>query len=100
MESGIKHGKEILFGDVGYVCLHHPFDLFAVCCFERVETSNIERLEDVRRVGRHAKDDDIVVFAIELEVGRIIVVVTVEDEKAMNPNYSSFGILVEMQNLF
>jgi hypothetical protein len=100
LESGVKRRKEVLFGDVGYVCLYYLFDLFAVCRFERVEISNIERLEDVRRVGRYIKGDDVVVFVVEFEVGRVVVVVAVEDEETMNPNCSSFGMFVEMLNLF
>jgi hypothetical protein len=54
----------------------------------------------MRRVGRHVEDDDVVVFIIELEVGRMVVIVTVEDEEAINPNCSNFGMFVEMLNLF
>ena len=41
-------GKEVLLGDVGYACPHHPLDLLAVGRLERAETANIEWLEDVR----------------------------------------------------
>jgi hypothetical protein len=51
-------------------------------------------------MGRHIKGDDVVVFAIELEVGRIVAIVAVEDKEAINPNCSSFGILVEILNPF
>ncbi|KAK3686091.1 hypothetical protein B0T22DRAFT_241101 [Podospora appendiculata] len=81
-----------------YQLMHDPgrLDLLAVCRLERAETSNIKWLEDVRRVGRHAEHDD----AVELEVGRVVAVVAVEDEEAINPGYSSFGMPVEVLNPF
>ena len=85
---------------MGYACSHHPLDLLAVCRLERAETSNIKWLEDVRRVRRHAERDDVILFAVELEVGRVVAVVAVEDEEAINPGYSSFGMLVEVLNPF
>ena len=49
---------------------------------------------------RHAERNDVVLLAVELEVGRVVAVVAVEDEEAMNPSCSSFGVLVEVLNLF
>ncbi len=69
MESCVERRKEVLFSDIYNACLHYPLDLLAVCCLERAETSNIERLEDVRRVGRYVEGDDVVILVVELEVG-------------------------------
>ena len=100
LESRVERRKEVLLSDVGYACPHHPLDLSAICRLERAETSNIERLEDVRRVRRHAERNDVVLLAVELEVGRVVAVVAVEDEEAINPGCSSFGMLVEVLNPF
>ena len=85
---------------MNYTYPYHLFDLFAVYRLERAKTFNIERLEDIKQMGRHIEGDDIVVFAIELEVGRMVVIVAIEDEETMNPNYSSFGMFVEVLNPF
>ena len=49
---------------------------------------------------RHAEGNDIVLLAVDLEVGRVVAVVAVEDEEAMNSGCSSFGMLVEVLNPF
>ena len=85
---------------MGYARPHHPLDLLAICRLERAEAPNIEWLEDVRRVGRHTERDDIVLLAVELEVSRVVAVVAVEDKEAINPDYSRFGMLVEVLNPF
>ena len=51
-------------------------------------------------MGRHAERDNVVLLAVELEVGRVVAVMAVEDKEAMNPNCSSFGMLVEVLNPF
>jgi hypothetical protein len=51
-------------------------------------------------VGRHAERDDVVLLAVELKVSRVVAVVAVEDKEAMNPDCSSFGMLVEVLNPF
>lgn len=48
-------------------------------------------------MGRHAEGDD-VVLAVELEVRRVVAAMAVEDEEAINPSCSSFGVLVEVLN--
>ena len=54
-------------------------DSLAVGYLQRAKTTNIKRLKDVRRVGRHAKRDDVVLLAVELEVGRVVAFMAVED---------------------
>jgi len=51
-------------------------------------------------VGRHVERDNVVLLAVELEVGRVVAAMAVEDKEAMNPDCSSFGMLVEVLNLF
>jgi hypothetical protein len=67
---------------------------------EGVGAEKVERLEYVRRVRRHAERNDVVLLAVELEVGRVVAVVAVEDEEAINPSCSSFSMLVEVLNVF
>jgi hypothetical protein len=47
-------------------------------------------------VGRHAEGNDVVLLAVELEGGRVVAAMAVEDEEAINPSCSSFGMLVEV----
>jgi hypothetical protein len=68
LESGVERGKEVLLGNVDYTCLYHPLDLLAVYCLKWAETPNIERLKNIRRVGRHIEGNDIVLLIVELEV--------------------------------
>lgn len=100
MESSIERGKEVLLSDVGITCPHQPLDLLAICRLERAKTSNIERLENVRQVGRHAERNDVVLLAVELEVGRVVAVVAIEYKEAINPDFSSFGMLIKVLNPF
>ncbi len=51
-------------------------------------------------MGRYAEGDNVVILVVELEVGRVVAVIAIEDKEATNPSYSSFSILVEVLNLF
>ena len=100
LESRIERRKKVLLSDIGYTCSHHPLDLLAIYYLKRAETSNIKWLKDVRRVRRHIERDNVILFIVELEVGRVVAIVAIEDEEAINPSYSSFSILIEVLNLF
>ncbi len=49
---------------------------------------------------KHVKRDNVILFTVELEVGRVVAIVAVEDEEAINPSYLSFSMLIEVLNLF
>ena len=49
---------------------------------------------------RHTESNDLVLLVVDLEVGRVVAVVAVEDKKAVNPGCSSFSMLVEVLNPF
>jgi hypothetical protein len=100
LESSVERGKEVLLSNVGYTCPYHPLDLLAVYRLKWAETPNIERLKNIRRVGRYTEGNNVVLLTVELEVGRVVAIVAVEDQEAMNPSCSSFGILVEVLNPF
>ena len=100
LESRVERRKKVLLSNIGYACSHYPFDLLAIYYLKRAEISNIKWLEDMRRVRRHTERDNVILFAIELEVGRVVAIVAVKDEEAINPGYSSFSILIEVLNLF
>ena len=51
-------------------------------------------------MGRYTERNDVILLAVELEIGRVVAIVAVEDKEAINPGCSSFGMLVEVLNPF
>jgi hypothetical protein len=88
--------KEVLLRDVGDLHPHHLLNLLAVRDLERTETANIERLEEVGRMGRHAECNNVVGLAEILKVDRVMAVMAVEDEQSMYPSCTALGRLVKM----
>ena len=58
---------------------HQVLNLATVCLLQRPKAANIEWLEEVRGMRRHAERDDVVLLAMELEFGRVVALVAVED---------------------
>jgi len=59
---------------------HQVLNLATVRLLQRSKAANIEWLEEVRRMRRHAERDDVVLLAMELEFGRVVAFVAVEDQ--------------------
>ncbi len=49
---------------------------------------------------RHIERNNVILFIVELEVGRVVAIVAVKDKETINPGYSSFSILIEVLNPF
>jgi len=60
---------------------HQVLNLAAVRLLQRSKAANIEWLEQVGRMRRHAERDDVVLLAMELEFGRVVALVAVEDQQ-------------------
>ena len=60
--------------------LHQVFNLATVRLLQRPKAANIEWLEEVRRMRRYVECDDVVLLTIELEFGRVVALVAVEDQ--------------------
>jgi hypothetical protein len=61
----------------------HPYqvlDLATVRLLQRPKAANIEWLKEVRRMRRHAERDDIMLLAVELEFGRVVALMAIEDQ--------------------
>ncbi len=58
---------------------HQVLNLATVRLLQRPKAADIEWLEQVRRMQRHIESDDVVLLAIELEFGRVVAFVAVED---------------------
>ena len=59
---------------------HQVLNLATVRLFQRPKAANIEWLEQVRRMRRHAECDDVVLLAMKLEFGRVVALVAVKDQ--------------------
>ena len=74
-----------MFGDMVDVVAHERFDLAPIGLLQRRKTTHIKRLEKVRRVRRHAKSNNIVIFAVFLEIQRVVALMAVNKEQPMRP---------------
>ena len=54
-----------------------------ISLFKQPKAPDVERLEEVRRIRRHIKRDDIVFLTISLEVDRVVAFMPIENQKAM-----------------
>ena len=61
--------------------LHYLFNLLAVQGFERAKTANIERLEEVRGMGRHTKRNDLLCLTVFFKVDRMVALEAVKDKE-------------------
>ena len=59
---------------------YQVLNLAAVCLLQRPKAANIEWLEEVGGIPRHIECDNVVLLAIELEFGRVVALVAVEDQ--------------------
>ena len=60
---------------------HQVLDLATVRPLQRPKAANIEWLEQVGGIRRHVECNDIVLLAIELEFGRVVALVAIEDQQ-------------------
>ena len=58
---------------------HHFLNLLAVRGLKWAKTPNIKRLEEVRRVRRHTKRNNVVLLAVVLKVRGVVAFVTIKD---------------------
>jgi hypothetical protein len=59
---------------------HHLLNLLAIRDLERAKAPNIERLEEVGRMGRYTEHNNIVGLVETFEVDRVMTFVAVEDK--------------------
>ncbi len=59
---------------------HQVLNLATVRPLQRPKAANIERLEEVGRIRRHAEYNDVILLAIKLEFGRVVALVAIEDQ--------------------
>jgi hypothetical protein len=92
LDSSLRHGgkeglakgaEELELADVVDMHPHQVFNLATVRLLQWPKAANIEWLEEVGGMRRHAERDDVVLLAIELEFGRVVALVAVEDQQSI-----------------
>ena len=59
---------------------HQVLNLATVRLLQRPKAANIEWLKQVGRIRRYTERNDVVLLAMELEFGRVVALVAVEDQ--------------------
>ena len=81
-KEGLAKGTEELeLADVVDMHPHQVLNLATVRPLQRPKAANIEWLEEVGGMRRHAERNDVVLLAIELEFGRVMALVAIEDQQ-------------------
>ena len=81
-EIGLAEGTEEL--ELAHVVNIYPYqvlDLATVRLFQRPKIADIEWLAEVRGMRRYIERDNIVLLAVELEFGRVVALVAIEDQQ-------------------
>jgi hypothetical protein len=64
---------------VGNLHLYHFLNLLAIRGLKWAKTPNIKRLEEMRRVRRHTKRNNVVLLVVVLKVRGVVAFVTIKD---------------------
>ena len=95
-ESFAKGAEELELAYIVDIYTYQVLDLAAVCLLQRPKAANIEWLEEVRGMWRHTERDDVVLLAVELEFGRVVVLVAIEDQQPVSAFCTRCCIEVEV----
>ncbi len=49
---------------------------------------------------KYIERDNVILFIVKLKVSRVVAIIAIKDEEAINFSYSSFSIFIEVLNLF
>ena len=80
-EGLAKGAEELELADVVDMQAHQILNLATIRPLQWPKAANIEWLEQVGGVWRHAERDDVVLLAMKLEFGRVVALVAVEDQQ-------------------
>ncbi len=80
-EGLAKGAEELELADIVDMQAHQVLNLATVRLLQWPKATNIEWLEQVGRMRRHAECNNVVPLAIELEFSRVVALVAVEDQE-------------------
>ena len=76
--------------------LYKSFNLATVRLFKWFKTFNIKKLKKIRRINRHAKNQNIIILAVNLKFIRIMALVTVKNKKLIYIFRARFYVLIKI----
>ena len=75
---------------------HKSLDLAIIYFFKWSKISNIKRLKKIRRMSRHVKNQNIVIFVMGFKSIRMMALMTVKNKKSIYTLRARFYVLIEM----
>ena len=76
--------------------LHKNLNLAIIRFLKWSKISNIKRLKKIKRINRHIKNQNIIIFIIDLKSIRIITLVIIKNKKSIYTLRARFYVLIEM----
>jgi hypothetical protein len=81
---------------MGDLIAYQILSLAAIRLLQRRETPYIKRLQEVRRVGRHAESDNLILLIVLLEIKRVIALIAVDNKQLISAYNSPFYMLIKV----
>ena len=98
-EGRAKAAEELKLAHIVDMHPHQVLNLATVRLLQRLKAANIEWLEEVGRMWRYVEYNDVILLVIELEFGRVVAFVAVEDQQPIFAFRPRCYIVVEMLDL-
>jgi hypothetical protein len=81
---------------VGNLVAHKILSLASIGLLQRRKTTNIKRLQKVRRVRMHTKGNNLIILTVLLESKRVVALITINNEQAVAANNLPLRIRVKV----
>jgi cell division protein FtsI/penicillin-binding protein 2 len=76
---------------------HHVLGLAATTNLQRRGTAYIKRLQQMRRVRRHAESNNLILFAVLLKFERVVALMVVEHKQLVRANSAPLCMRVKVR---
>ena len=80
---GTEGREELSLRNVGYRASDQMLYFSTISLFKQAKVPDVKRLEEMRRMRRHTKRDDLIFLAISLKVDGVVTFVAIEDQKTI-----------------